>query len=150
MQRGGSSGEPRVGGAHVHPLASLLGHCCASPPLPFPPSPPSPLPSLPSPPSLPSLPSPPSLPSQSPKQHHKLLCFYFTNRRKPRLILRPVKVEVVFPRPKIFVFRDILSEQEMARLRELAQPLVRGGARRGRPSPDQSALGSLVWGGWVE
>ena len=88
---------------------------------------PSPLP--PPYPSLsPPLPLPlPPLPSQPPRQHHKLVCFYFTNGRKPRLFLRPAKVEVVYPRPKIFVFRDLLSESEMARLRELAQPLVRKG-----------------------
>ena len=103
-----------------------------SPPLPL-----HPLPSLP----LLSPPLPPLL-SQPPKHHHRLLCFYFTNRRKPRLILRPV--EVVYPRPRIFVFRDLLSEPEMARLRELAQPLVR---KKGVGQMGQGGVSGVIWGG---
>ena len=93
--------------------------------------------------------STPPPPPQPPSQHHKLLCFYFTNRGKPRLILRPVKVEVVFPRPRIVVFRDLLSEQEMARLRELAQPLVRkGGWGQWGRSGGRGGVGQVRWMGW--
>lgn len=85
-----------------------------------------------------------------PRQHHKLVCFYFTNRRKPRLLLRPAKVEVVYPRPKIFVFRDLLSEREMARLRELAQPLLRRAtARNWQTGQFESADYRISKSGWL-
>ena len=47
---------------------------------------------------------------------------------------------MVFPRPRIVVFRYLLSEQEMAGLRELAQPLVRKGGWGG--------VGQARWEGW--
>lgn len=40
-------------------------------------------------------------------------------------MIQPVKVEIVYPDPKIYVFRDFLSEVEMERLKELAAPKVR-------------------------
>lgn len=75
---------------------------------------------------VPSSPSPPSSPSlpQPAKDHHKLTCYYFNNKRNPRLLLRPIKVEVVFPEPRIYMLRDVISEPEMARLKELAGPKV--------------------------
>ena len=62
--------------------------------------------------------------TQPSEDHHKLTCFYYTNKNNPRLILRPAKVEVAFPNPKIYILRDIISKPEMARLKELAEPKV--------------------------
>lgn len=62
--------------------------------------------------------------SQPSKDHHKLICYYYDAGRNPRLVIRPVKVEIVYPDPKLYVLRDIISEQEMARLRALAAPIV--------------------------
>ena len=39
-------------------------------------------------------------------------------------MIRPVKVEVLYPDPKIYVFRDILNDHEIDRLKELATPKV--------------------------
>lgn len=39
-------------------------------------------------------------------------------------MIRPVKVEVVYPDPSIYVLRDLLSDSEMERLKELAAPKV--------------------------
>lgn len=62
--------------------------------------------------------------SQPSKDHHKLICYYYDAGRNPRLLIRPVKVEIVYPDPKLYILRDIISEREMARLRELAAPIV--------------------------
>ena len=63
--------------------------------------------------------------TQPPEDHHKLTCFYWTNNHNPRLVIRPAKVEVVFPEPNIYILHDIISEPEMARLKELAEPKVK-------------------------
>ncbi len=63
-------------------------------------------------------------PTQPAKEHHKLICYYFTSGNNPRLILRPAKIEVVFPDPRLYMWRDAISEVEMARLKELAEPRV--------------------------
>ena len=63
-------------------------------------------------------------PPQPGKDHHKLVCFYYDNDRNPRLILRPQKVEVAFPEPKIYIFRDSITEKQMSRLKALARPKV--------------------------
>ncbi|CAI7999257.1 Prolyl 4-hydroxylase subunit alpha-2 [Geodia barretti] len=61
-----------------------------------------------------------------PKEYDsELTCFYYDNHRTPSLVIRPVKVEVVFHKPRIFMLRGILSEREMDRLKELAGPIVR-------------------------
>ena len=51
-------------------------------------------------------------------------CFYTTGNRHPRLILKPIAVEVVFYRPTILVYRNILSDIEINRLKELGGPKV--------------------------
>ena len=63
-------------------------------------------------------------PLQPSSQHHKLVCYYFDNNRNPRLVIRPAKVEVLYPDPKIYVLRELLSDVEMDRLKELAAPKV--------------------------
>ena len=65
-----------------------------------------------------------SLSPQPSKDHHKLTCYYFDHNRNPRLILSPIKTELVFLRPKLYVFHDLLTEAEMDRLKELAEPRV--------------------------
>ncbi len=55
----------------------------------------------------------------------KLTCFYYNGANNPRLIIQPVKVEVVYLSPNIYILRDILSEKEMERLKELGGPAVR-------------------------
>ena len=63
--------------------------------------------------------------SVQPSEDYKdLVCYYFNNKRNPRLILRPAKLEVVFLKPKIYIFRGIIYDEEMDRLKELAGPKV--------------------------
>ncbi|XP_019849479.1 PREDICTED: prolyl 4-hydroxylase subunit alpha-2-like isoform X2 [Amphimedon queenslandica] len=54
--------------------------------------------------------------------HKKLICYYFNNKRNPRLILSPIKTEVAFVKPKIYIFYDIVTDREIERLKELANP----------------------------
>ena len=63
--------------------------------------------------------------TQPAKDHHKLTCYYYTNNQNPRLLLRPAKVEILFLEPRIYMLREVISEPEMARLKELAEPIVR-------------------------
>ena len=43
---------------------------------------------------------------QQPKEYQsELMCFYYDNNRTPRLIIQPVKVEIVFPEPRLYVLR---------------------------------------------
>ena len=51
-----------------------------------------------------------------------MLCWY--NNDPPRLKIRPAKIERVFVKPEIFLFRGILSDVEMEVIKELAAPRV--------------------------
>ena len=62
---------------------------------------------------------------QPSRLHHKLLCYWYDGQRNPRLLLQPIKVELLYLNPKIYVFHDFLSDKEMDRLKELAGPKVR-------------------------
>ena len=42
---------------------------------------------------------------QPKEDHSQLTCFYYDNKRTPGLVIRPVKVEVVFPKPRLYVLR---------------------------------------------
>ena len=39
-------------------------------------------------------------------------------------MLRPVKVEMVFRKPRIFIFRDLLSPVEAKQIKDIATPKV--------------------------
>ncbi|XP_065186802.1 prolyl 4-hydroxylase subunit alpha-1-like [Sycon ciliatum] len=53
------------------------------------------------------------------------VCFYSNRNRTPRLILRPAKVEVAWVKPTVLLYRDIVSESEINRLKELATPRLK-------------------------
>ena len=40
-------------------------------------------------------------------------------------MLRPVKVEMVWRKPRIFIFRDLLSPVEAKQIKDIATPKVR-------------------------
>lgn len=54
----------------------------------------------------------------------ELTCQYRTNNR-PYLLLQPAKEEVMFPKPRIVVYHNVLSEHEMNVIKTLAQPRLR-------------------------
>ncbi|XP_073251115.1 prolyl 4-hydroxylase subunit alpha-1-like isoform X1 [Porites lutea] len=56
-------------------------------------------------------------------EESKMLCWYYND--PPRLKIRPAKIERVFVKPEIFLFRDILSDVEMEVIKELAAPRLR-------------------------
>ena len=49
-------------------------------------------------------------------------------------------MEVAFPNPKVYILRDIISEPEMARLKELAEPKV---GRHGNDRSYDLSLGNF-------
>lgn len=55
-------------------------------------------------------------------EESKMICWYYNG--PPRLKIRPAKVERVFVKPEILIFRDILTETEMDKIKELASPRV--------------------------
>ena len=55
-------------------------------------------------------------------EESKMLCWYYND--PPRLKIKPAKIERVFVKPEIFLFRDILSDVEMEVVKELAAPRV--------------------------
>ena len=56
--------------------------------------------------------------------HRKYICFYYTNNRNPRLLVQPAKVEIANLKPRVWMLRNVLTETEMNRLKELAGPKV--------------------------
>ncbi|XP_064458444.1 prolyl 4-hydroxylase subunit alpha-1-like isoform X2 [Ornithodoros turicata] len=54
----------------------------------------------------------------------QMTCQYVTNGN-PYLLLQPVKEEVMFPKPRIVVYHDVLSDSEMEVVKNLAQPRLR-------------------------
>nr|AQZ26744.1 prolyl 4-hydroxylase subunit alpha-1 [Aurelia sp. 1 GW-2014] len=54
------------------------------------------------------------------REKQKLVCWYQTTA--PRTKLKPLKVERVWISPEIFIYRDILSESQMQKIKELATP----------------------------
>lgn len=56
-------------------------------------------------------------------EQSKMVCWYYND--PPRLKLKPAKFERVFVKPEIIIFRDILTEPEMAKIKELASPRLR-------------------------
>lgn len=51
-----------------------------------------------------------------------MTCWYYNDA--PRLKIKPAKVERVFVKPEIIIFRGILAESEMNTIKELASPRV--------------------------
>lgn len=59
---------------------------------------------------------------QAKKYRGKLVCWYKTSH--PLLVLKPVKVERVHVNPDISLYRKVLSENEVQRIKEIALPMV--------------------------
>jgi prolyl 4-hydroxylase len=56
------------------------------------------------------------------KIHFK--CFYTNGGRHPRLVLKPIQTEVLYIRPTVLLYRNILSDTETNLLKNLATPKV--------------------------
>lgn len=66
---------------------------------------------------------------QTPQRQSRLFCRYYDNGRHPKYVIGPVKQEDEWDQPRIVRYHDILSSREMAKVKELAKPRVRGKSR---------------------
>nr|XP_008104883.1 PREDICTED: prolyl 4-hydroxylase subunit alpha-1 isoform X2 [Anolis carolinensis] len=58
----------------------------------------------------------------TPRRQKKLFCRYYDGNRNPKYILRPVKQEDEWDRPRIVRFVEIISDEEIETVKELAKP----------------------------
>ncbi|KAL2101730.1 hypothetical protein ACEWY4_003491 [Coilia grayii] len=56
------------------------------------------------------------------RRQSRLSCRYYDNNRHPRYLIGPVKQEDEWDRPHIVRFHDIISEEEIAKVKQLAKP----------------------------
>ncbi|CAG0885523.1 unnamed protein product [Darwinula stevensoni] len=63
--------------------------------------------------------------SPSPKILASTYCTYFDHNRHPLLVIGPLKLEVMYPKPWIVIFRNFLQENEMEIIKQLAQPRLK-------------------------
>lgn len=63
-------------------------------------------------------------PLQTPRRQKRLFCRYYDGNRNPRYILGPVKQEDEWDKPRIVRFLDIISDEEIETVKELAKPRV--------------------------
>ncbi|XP_063784254.1 prolyl 4-hydroxylase subunit alpha-2 isoform X2 [Pseudophryne corroboree] len=57
-----------------------------------------------------------------PRRQKRLFCRYHDGNRNPFLLLSPVKEEDEWDSPRIVRYLDVLSDEEIARIKELAKP----------------------------
>ncbi|XP_039927772.1 prolyl 4-hydroxylase subunit alpha-1 isoform X3 [Hirundo rustica] len=60
----------------------------------------------------------------TPQRQKRLFCRYYDGNRNPRYILGPVKQEDEWDKPRIVRFLDIISDEEIETVKELAKPRV--------------------------
>jgi len=58
-----------------------------------------------------------------PKKEARLRCHYFTNNN-PYLLLGPIKEEEAYLNPRLVIYHDVLSDNEIETIKKLAQPRV--------------------------
>ncbi|XP_063817550.1 prolyl 4-hydroxylase subunit alpha-1 isoform X1 [Pseudophryne corroboree] len=61
----------------------------------------------------------------TPRRQKRLFCRYFDGNRNPIFILSPTKQEDEWDRPRIVRFHDIISDEEIAKVKELAKPRLK-------------------------
>lgn len=59
----------------------------------------------------------------NPKIESSLRCRYFTNDH-PFLFLQPIKMEEAYLKPRIVIYHDVISEDEIETVKKMAQPRV--------------------------
>lgn len=63
---------------------------------------------------------------QTPRRQKKLFCRYHDGNRSPVFILSPTKQEDEWDKPRIVRFHDIISDEEIEKVKEIAKPRVSG------------------------
>ncbi|XP_051897413.1 prolyl 4-hydroxylase subunit alpha-1-like isoform X1 [Pristis pectinata] len=61
----------------------------------------------------------------TPRKQRKLFCRYTDAGRNPLYVLKPVKEQDEWDKPRIIRYIDIISDQEIERVKELAKPRLR-------------------------
>ncbi|XP_062376091.1 prolyl 4-hydroxylase subunit alpha-1b isoform X1 [Sardina pilchardus] len=61
----------------------------------------------------------------TPRRQSRLFCRYYDNGHNPQYLLSPVKQEDEWDKPRIVRFHEILSDGEIAKVKELAKPRLR-------------------------
>ena len=59
----------------------------------------------------------------SSEERAQLVCRY--RRHKPIFYIRPLKEEILNVDPKVVVFHDVITDSEIAKIKELATPRVK-------------------------
>ena len=59
---------------------------------------------------------------QSQEERDKLFCYYDNNR--PEILLKPVKVEIINLDPSVYLFHDVVTDEEINHVIKLARPKV--------------------------
>ncbi|XP_064393719.1 prolyl 4-hydroxylase subunit alpha-1-like isoform X2 [Halichondria panicea] len=79
----------------------------------------------------------------------KLTCFYYNGGNNPRLIIQPVKVEVVYLDPRIYILRGIVSDREIERLKELGGPVLNRATATNDAGVDVPVTYRISKSGWL-
>ncbi|KRZ08256.1 Prolyl 4-hydroxylase subunit alpha-2 [Trichinella zimbabwensis] len=77
------------------------------------------------------------------KQRSHLYCYY--KRDTPFLILAPIKVEVMHWKPKIVIFRQVISANEIAVLKTLAYPRLSRATETGQLEHASYRISKSAW-----
>ena len=57
------------------------------------------------------------------EERNQLVCRY--RRHKAIFYIRPLKEEMVNVDPKVVIFHDVITDSEIAKIKEIATPMVR-------------------------
>ncbi|XP_046888222.1 prolyl 4-hydroxylase subunit alpha-1a isoform X3 [Hypomesus transpacificus] len=63
--------------------------------------------------------------TMTPRRQKRMFCRYFDNNRHPMYVIGPVKQEDEWDRPRIVRYHDIMSNEEIEKVKELAKPRLR-------------------------
>lgn len=81
----------------------------------------------------------PLLCPQTPRRQKRLFCRYHNGNRAPELLIAPFKEEDEWDSPHIVRYYDVMSDEEIERIKEIAKPkvgvLVSVGRQRSGPLP---------------
>ncbi|XP_024152696.1 prolyl 4-hydroxylase subunit alpha-1b isoform X1 [Oryzias melastigma] len=61
----------------------------------------------------------------TPRRQSKLFCRYYDNKHNPKFVLGPVKQQDEWDRPYIVRYIDIISDEEIEKIKQLAKPRLR-------------------------
>lgn len=66
---------------------------------------------------------------QTPRRQKRLFCRYHYGNRTPQLLIAPFKEEDEWDSPRIVRYYNVMSDEEIERIKEIAKPKVGASAR---------------------